>query len=97
MLKSTARSIAPSLTKLFNISICLSRFPESWKTSAVVPIPKSSNHKDASNYRPISLLPVTSKILERHLHQQILQHQSHSPTGNGDFKQGNLQLPLFCL
>ena len=58
MLKSTARSIAPSLTKLFNISIRLGRFPESWKTSAVVPIPKSSNHKDASNYRPISLLPV---------------------------------------
>ena len=70
MLKSTART--------FNISIRLGRFPESWKTSAVVPILKSSNHKDASNYRPISLLPVTSKILERHLHQQILQHLNAS-------------------
>ena len=71
MLKSTAHSIAPSLTKLFNISISLGHFPQCWKMSSVVPIPKSSNHKEASNYRPISLLPVVSKLLERHFHQHI--------------------------
>ena len=42
MLKGTAHSIAPSLTKLFNISISQGRFPECWKTSSVVPIPKST-------------------------------------------------------
>ena len=78
MLKCTADSIAPSLTKLFNISINLGRFPESWKTSSVVPIPKSSNHKEASNYRPISLLPVVSKILERHFHQHITSYLSEA-------------------
>ena len=41
MLKATATSIAPSIAKLFNISINLARFPQSWKISSIVPIPKS--------------------------------------------------------
>ena len=56
MLKNAALSIAPSLAKLFNISIQLGCFPTCWKTSSVVPVPKSSNHKEVCNYRPISLL-----------------------------------------
>ena len=39
MLKATAHSIPPALTKRFNISIRLGRFPKSWKVSSVVPIP----------------------------------------------------------
>ena len=70
----SAHSIAPSLTKLFNISIRQGRFPECWKTSTVVSIPKSANHKETTNYRPISLLSVVSKMLERHLHQYITNH-----------------------
>ena len=44
------------------------RIRQQWKTSSVVPIPKSStNTEDPHNYRPISLLPVISKlVLERH-------------------------------
>jgi len=51
MLKNTALSIAPSLAKLFNISIQLGHFPTCWKTS-VVPVPKSSKHKEL--YIPIT-------------------------------------------
>ena len=55
MLKSTAHSIAPGLTELFNLSIRTGRIPQQWKTSSVVPIPKSStNTDDPRNYRPIS-------------------------------------------
>ena len=71
MLKGIANTIAPSLSKLFNISLKLGRFPNIWKTSAIVPIPKNSNRKEASNYRPISLLPIVSKLLERHVHRYI--------------------------
>ena len=67
MFKHTATSIAPSLAKLFNISIKLGRFPTCWKTS-VVPVPKSSKHNEVANYRPISLLLVVSKLLQRHIH-----------------------------
>ena len=38
MIKATAHSIAPSLTKLFNISITTGKIPGKWKLSAVVPI-----------------------------------------------------------
>ena len=41
MLKATAHPIAPSLTKLFNISITIGKIPGKWKLSAVVPIPKT--------------------------------------------------------
>ena len=68
MLKSTARSIAYSITLLFNNSISTGKLPEAWKVSSVVPVPKGSDSTCVSNYRPISLLPVVSKLLERHMH-----------------------------
>ena len=77
MLKSVADAIVPSLTRLFNISISMGRFPECWKVSSVVPIPKSTNHSDATNYRPISLLPIVSKLLERHFYHIISDHLSN--------------------
>ena len=83
MLKATAASITPSVTKLFNISIRLGRFPQVWKSSSVVPVPKSNNHREASNYRPISLLPIISKLLERHYHHLITDHlKEHRPLSN---------------
>ena len=83
MLKGTAHSIASSLTKLFNISIRQGRFPECWKTSSVVPIPKSANPSEATNYRPISLLSVVSKMLERHFHQYVTKHlNEYHPLSN---------------
>ena len=83
MLKGTAHSIAPSLTKLFNISISQGRFPECWKTSSVVPIPKSANRSEATDYRPISLLSVVSKMLERHFHQYVTKHlNEYHPLSN---------------
>ena len=86
MLKGTANCIAPSLTRLFNISIKLGRFPKDWKTSSVVPILKTSYYKEATNYRPISLLPVVSKMLERHVHQYITTSLSvTNPLSNGQW------------
>ena len=42
MLKSTAHSITPSVTQLFNLSITAGIFPDKWKHSYIVPIPKST-------------------------------------------------------
>ena len=74
MLKSTAHSIAPGLTKLFNKSISSGRMPLTWKTSSVVPIPKGDDKSSVKNYRPISLLSIISKLLERHMYWQIATH-----------------------
>ena len=77
MLKETACSIAPSLTKLFNLSLQSGTIPSVWKKSLVVPIPKNSEMKDPSNYRPILLLPIVSKVLERHVYNIVLNHLVH--------------------
>ena len=74
MLKSTAYSIAPGLTKLFNKSVSSGRFPRAWKVSSVVRTPKGDDGSSVSNYRPISLLPIVSKLLERHMYWLIVSH-----------------------
>ena len=62
--RHTATSIAPSVTKLFNLSIKLGQVPTEWKISVVVPIPKSSDRSSPTNYRLLSLLSIVSKTLE---------------------------------
>ena len=74
MLKHTAGSITSSLTKVLNLSIRLGQLPSQWKQSLIVPIPKTSSADSPSCYRPISLLPVVSKILERHICDLLQDH-----------------------
>ena len=56
---------------LVNASLSLSEVPTSWKHSLVLPIFKSGDHTQPSNYRPISIVPVIAKIVERAVHQQL--------------------------
>ena len=91
MLKATADAIAPSVTNLFNLSIKCCRPPSSWKISSVVPIPKVQRPSATSDFRPISLLSILSKVLERHFHFLITEHlQTHYPLSNCQwgFQQG---------
>ena len=74
MLKSTAYSIAPGLTKFFNKCISTGRLPSAWKLSSVVPIPKGDDGSSVTNYRSISLLSIVSKLLERHMYWLIVSH-----------------------
>ena len=74
------------LTQLFNVSIQSGIFPEKWKLSSVVPIPKGGDRSNPSNYRPISLLSVVSKMLERHVHHLLTQHlASDHPLANSQW------------
>ena len=65
VLKECAREIAPSLTKLCNLSLSLGEFPSQWKRANVVPVYKKGDRNLCDNYRPVSLLCITSKILEK--------------------------------
>ena len=65
ILKSTAVAISLVLSTLFNISISTGTVPDCWKVSLVTPVPKQGKPSDPSNYRPISSLPIISKVLER--------------------------------
>ena len=75
MLKGVANSIAPVLAKVFNLSIVKAKVPSYWKSSRVVPIHKGSGtNSSPSNFRPISLLSITSKLLEKVIHLRIISY-----------------------
>lgn len=63
-LKRCATVIAPSLAALFNLSLNQGKVPSEWKMANVVPIPKKNDPHDVTNYRPVSLLSIVSKVLE---------------------------------
>jgi hypothetical protein len=64
MLREAAPAITPSLTRLINMSLRLCRVPTLWKRANVVALHKKLDRSSVSNYRPISLLSCTSKVME---------------------------------
>lgn len=54
--------------------------PSSWKIARVTPVFKSGNNTKSENYRPISILPVISKIAEKWVAAQLTQHLNNSET-----------------
>ena len=71
MLKSAALIIAPSIAKLINYSFSESVFPQRWKTANVFPLFKGGDSENVNNYRPISMLPVLSKVIDGHVHNTL--------------------------
>jgi len=63
--KDCAFIFAPVLTFLFNRSLLLGCFPNSLKLANVTPIPKCASPSSIADFRPISILPVLSKLFER--------------------------------
>ena len=86
MLCSFSEDIAPSVSSLLNLSIRNGQIPSDWKLSHVVPIPKESSCHSVQSFRPISLLSILSKCLEKHLHQLLLEHfESNSVLSDSQF------------
>ena len=71
LLRYCANGIACSLACLFNRSFELSQFPQAWKEALVIPVYKKGCVTDPGNYRPIALLPIVSKVLERIVHNKL--------------------------
>ena len=69
-IKDGADVLALPVTQLCNLSAKLSTFPISCKVAKLKPIFKKGSKTDMQNYRPISLLPLISKILEKVIHDQ---------------------------
>ncbi|KAG7295249.1 hypothetical protein JYU34_022246 [Plutella xylostella] len=62
--------ILPVITHILNSSISSNTFPSTWKEAQIIPLPKKPN-PTMSDYRPISILPFLSKVLERLVHRQL--------------------------
>ena len=74
MIKGCAGSICEPLALLFGKSLSTGSVPLDWKSSAITPIFKAGDPALASNYWPISLLSLVSKLLERFIHNTLLEH-----------------------
>ena len=66
--------IAPSFCALFNNPLRVGALPSVWKLANVVPVHKHGEKTYVENYRPISLLSLVSKVLERCIFNNIKYH-----------------------
>uniref|UniRef100_A0A1X7V3Z7 Reverse transcriptase domain-containing protein n=1 Tax=Amphimedon queenslandica TaxID=400682 RepID=A0A1X7V3Z7_AMPQE len=71
ILKSCAVALCGPLQQLFNVSTSLSL---EWRTHCITPVFKSGNKTSVRNYRSISFLSSTSKVLERIIYDKIIDH-----------------------
>jgi hypothetical protein len=57
---------------IFNLSFESGTFPDMLKLSKIIPIPKNGDERVIANYRPISILSVFSKILEKIMYKRLI-------------------------
>ena len=67
-----APELAPILSRLFHLSYSVGTFPTPWKHAHVFPVPKNGEKSNPSNYRPIALTFVLSKIMESIINKCLL-------------------------
>ena len=91
VIKSILPFILPSLPHIINTSVVTGEIPVELKTARVIPLYKSENNHLLNNYRPISTLPILSKILEKIMHKRISRFlEKHNDTHFG------INSCLFC-
>ena len=71
LLKDIFLYIPDILLDIFNKVLSTNIFPDSWKIATVIPLPKVDNPKLPYELRPISLLPLIGKIMEKIIHNQL--------------------------
>ena len=92
MLKICGKSIIKPLLMIYKKCLEKGRFPNEWKKANVVPVHKKNDKQLLKNYRPISLLPICGKVLERLLYNSMfeffIQNDLITPNQSG-FKIGD--------
>lgn len=70
------QSIPQTITSMYNECLKRGHFPEQWKTAKIIPIikPGKKDSSDPSKYRPISLINIEGKVLEKLLINRIMHH-----------------------
>jgi len=70
-LKTASCIVTEWLSKFLNKCMITGEFPDSWKIATITPIPKVRSQSSLSEYRPISVLPVLSKLFEKVLYHRV--------------------------
>ena len=71
MLKISWEATANTLQKLLNESLETSTFTDTFKLADITPVFKKKDPLDKTNYRPVSVLPIVSKLFEKIMQKQI--------------------------
>ena len=72
ILRDALMVLPARLSMLFNICFNIAIIPPEWKIANVTPLPKAGNSNLVLNCRPISLLPLLSKLIEKIVHNRII-------------------------
>ena len=70
-IKPVVEFLVSPLTSVINNYIATNNFPDAWKTAKISPIPKIKQPVELKDYRPVSILPVLSKVYEKLVLQQL--------------------------
>ena len=76
VLKKCAYSLCRPLHHLFSTSLSNHTIPSDWRIHVITPVHKSGDKSLVNNYRPISLLSNTSKVLEQLIYNKVIHHIS---------------------
>ena len=83
ILKLTRKAIVPSVCHIVNLSLQANKFPNKWKTAKIIPLYKGKGSRfEPKNYRPVAILPVLSKLLERLMFKQIASYMDDNKLYN---------------
>ena len=74
VIKDVFLAIPEQIAYLFNTSIDRGVVPNKWKIGTIVPLPKGGDKNNVTNLRPVSLLPLPGKLLEKVMHKRISNH-----------------------
>ena len=78
LIKLAAPYITKSLTAISNRSMSTGIFPCSWKVARASPIYKNGIKSNMDNYRPISVISVIAKTMEKLVHNQLYSYLQQS-------------------
>ena len=74
VLKELATELCVPLSKIFSKSLDEGKLPEVWKRANITPIYKKGDRASPSNYHPVSLTSIVSKVLESIVRESMLDH-----------------------
>jgi hypothetical protein len=78
IIKAVCNTLALPLTMLINASFSLGIFPDDLKIAKICPVFKAGSRFDLSNFRPISVLPVFSKVFEKLVYSRLINYLTKS-------------------
>ena len=76
ILKLLVDDVLPAVTHIVNLSIQQGKFPALYKIAKVIPLLKKDDPLEPKNYRPVAILCILSKVIERAIFIQIIEYMN---------------------